>query len=63
MIRYVFNGFNYIKTNVYFSTDSTFEKHLGISAVLNDSKNVYIGGAIKDIYNQKECGTSYVFRH
>lgn len=63
LIRFNFNGSNYIRSDEYFSSDPTFEKLLGISAAINDSKNVLIGGAIKDVYNLKACGSSYVFRN
>jgi len=63
LIRFNFNGSDYVRADEYFSTDPTFEKHLGISAAINDSKDVHIGGAIKDVYNLKACGTSYVFRN
>jgi hypothetical protein len=30
---------------------------------MDDEGAVFIGGAIKDIYNNYECGTTYVFRN
>lgn len=63
LIRYVFDGSDYVKTDEYYSTDPNFGKHLGISAAISDTCILYISGAIKDIYSSKQCGTSYVFRN
>ena len=61
--RYTLNGGGYIKNGEYCPTDPVYQKHLGVSAAMDDEGAVFIGGAIKDIYNNYECGTTYVFRN
>lgn len=62
LARYYFNGSGYDKIAEYSYSDPAYEKHLGVSAAIDGPGNICIGGAIKDIYNHDECGTSYVFR-
>lgn len=60
--RYVFDGYSYNSTGSFTYADPTYQKHLGISVSITDTSGICIGGAIKDIYQQILCGTSYVFR-
>ncbi len=62
LMLFEFNGSSYAPADEFLSSDPYNEKHLGTASALSDSKDVFIGGAIKDIYNLKRCGTSYVFR-
>ncbi len=62
LARFTFNGSAYVMTDIYCPSDPTSEKHLGISSAVNNSGDIHITGAIKDIYDATGCGTSYVFR-